>query len=118
MAPQTDTEKKLAAIWSELLGREQIGINDNFFELGGHSLLATQVVSRVRDTFQVRLTLRNVFEKPTVASLAELIASAAKESLAGLDFHPAAAARRISSDRINRIHRKDTELTRRDRYAA
>ena len=67
-------------MWGELLGREQIGVYDNFFELGGHSLLATQVVSRVRDTFQVRLSLRSFFEKPTVASLAELVAGATKES--------------------------------------
>ena len=80
VAPRSETEKKLAAIWSELLGRDQIGINDNFFELGGHSLLATQAVSRVRDTFSVRLTLRNFFENPTVASLAELVTSAPEES--------------------------------------
>lgn len=80
LAPRTETEQQLAAIWGELLGRDQIGVNDNFFELGGHSLLATQVVSRVRDLFQVRLSLRSFFEKPTVASLAELVAGAAKES--------------------------------------
>ena len=80
VAPRTETEKKLAAMWGELLGREQIGIYDNFFELGGHSLLATQVVSRVRDIFQVRLSLRSFFERPTLAALGELVAGAAKES--------------------------------------
>jgi fengycin family lipopeptide synthetase B len=80
VAPRTETEKKLATIWSELLGREQIGINDNFFALGGHSILATQVVSRVRDTFQVRLLLRTVFDKPTLAALAELVEGATTEN--------------------------------------
>jgi amino acid adenylation domain-containing protein len=78
--PRTETEKKFAAIWGELLGREQIGIYDNFFELGGHSLLATQVVSRVRDAFQIRLSLRSFFENPTVAALAEFVVGATKES--------------------------------------
>jgi len=81
VAPRTETEQKLAAIWSELLGREQIGIYDNFFALGGHSILATQVLSRVRDTFQVRLSLRDFFDKPTVAALAELLAEATTEDV-------------------------------------
>ena len=80
VAPRSDTEEKLANMWGELLGREQIGVNDNFFELGGHSLLATQVVSRVRDTFQVRVSLRSFFEHPTVAALAVLVSGTAKES--------------------------------------
>ncbi len=80
VAPHTEVEEMLATMWGELLGRTQIGIHDNFFELGGHSLLATRVVSRIRDTFQVWLSLRSFFEKPTVAALAELVASAAKES--------------------------------------
>jgi len=81
VAPRTEVEKKLVTMWSELLGLEQIGIYDNFFALGGHSILATQVVSRVRDTFQVRLSLRSFFDRPTVAALAELVAGATRESV-------------------------------------
>ncbi|HEY6121125.1 MAG TPA: amino acid adenylation domain-containing protein, partial [Pyrinomonadaceae bacterium] len=81
IAPRNETEKKLAIMWGELLGRHNIGVNDNFFELGGHSLLATQVISRVRDIFQVRLSLRSFFERPTVAALAELVNNAPKDSL-------------------------------------
>jgi amino acid adenylation domain-containing protein len=73
VAPRTPTEELTAEIWTELLGVEPVGIHDNFFDLGGHSLLATQVVSRVRDTFQVEIPLRRLFEEPTVASLAESI---------------------------------------------
>jgi len=69
VAPRTPTEAKLAQIWSEVLGVERIGVNDNFFELGGHSLLATQVIYRLRESFQVELPLRCLFESPTIAEL-------------------------------------------------
>ncbi|BAY60048.1 amino acid adenylation domain-containing protein [Calothrix brevissima NIES-22] len=74
IAPRTVVEEVLAAIWSEILGLEKVGINDNFFALGGHSLLATQVISRLREAFQVELPLRSLFAAPTVAELAEEIA--------------------------------------------
>lgn len=73
VAPRTPIEEVLAGIWAEVLGIERVGINDNFFELRGHSLLATQVMSRVRDAFQLELPLRCLFETPTVAGLAEHI---------------------------------------------
>jgi amino acid adenylation domain-containing protein len=73
VACRTPTEELLAAIWGQVLGVERVGIHDNFFHLGGHSLLATQIVSRVRETFQVEMPLRRLFETPTVAGLAENI---------------------------------------------
>ncbi|MCB0212662.1 MAG: amino acid adenylation domain-containing protein, partial [Anaerolineae bacterium] len=69
--PGTATEEIIVRIWSEVLGLEQVGIHDDFFELGGHSLLATQVISRVREAFSVNIPLRDLFERPTVAGLAE-----------------------------------------------
>jgi len=75
-APGTTTEGALAEIWSEVLGMDQVGIHDNFFELGGHSLLATQVLTRVREAFQVELSLRRFFEAPTIAELAAAVEEA------------------------------------------
>jgi amino acid adenylation domain-containing protein/non-ribosomal peptide synthase protein (TIGR01720 family) len=73
VAPRNEAERTLADIWQRLLGIAQVGIHDNFFELDGHSLLATQVISRVREIFQLELPLRSLFESPTVAGLAERI---------------------------------------------
>ncbi|MEG4572782.1 amino acid adenylation domain-containing protein [Microcoleus sp. N3A4] len=70
VAPQTPVEEVVAGIWAEVLGLERVGIRDKFLELGGHSLLVTQIATRMRDTFQVELPLRTLFESVTVADLA------------------------------------------------
>jgi acyl carrier protein len=71
--PRNELERELIAVWQELLGIAKIGIHDNFFELGGHSLLATQNSARLRDTFDVAVPLRTLFENPTVAELAAAV---------------------------------------------
>ncbi|HEX5655886.1 MAG TPA: amino acid adenylation domain-containing protein [Polyangiales bacterium] len=68
--PRTQSERALAAIWSEVLGVSQVGRQSNFFALGGHSLLATLVASRVRKALQIELPLRTLFDAPTLAQLA------------------------------------------------
>jgi non-ribosomal peptide synthetase component F len=75
--PSSAAEAVLAEIWSEVLGRERVGVRTNFFDLGGHSLLATQVVARARDRLGVEVPLRALFEHPTVAGLAAALARAA-----------------------------------------
>ncbi len=71
--PRYPTEELLVEIWSQVLRVPHVGVHDNFFELGGHSLMATQVISRIRDLFQLELPLRAIFETPTIAGLAERI---------------------------------------------
>ena len=80
--PRTSTEKELARIWSELLGVPRIGVNDNFFALGGHSLLAAKAVSRLRNQFQVDVSLRDLFLRPTVAGVAQAIERALATGMA------------------------------------
>ncbi|MFQ5636063.1 MAG: phosphopantetheine-binding protein, partial [Gammaproteobacteria bacterium] len=70
VAPRDATEGALASLYCEVLGLGSVGIHAGFFDLGGHSLLATQLVSRIRDAFEVELELRALFESPTVAGLA------------------------------------------------
>jgi amino acid adenylation domain-containing protein len=72
--PRNSVEAELVGLWNGLLG-VKAGIDDNFFELGGHSLLATGLVSRIRESFGVQVPLKRVFETPTIAGLAEYIAS-------------------------------------------
>jgi len=74
--PRDSIEAMVAVIWATMLRVDRVGVHDNFFALGGHSLLATQVVSRILGTLDVELPLRTIFETPTVAGLASLVASA------------------------------------------
>lgn len=64
--PRDDDERALAAIWAEVLGVEQLGVTDSFYALGGHSLQLTQVLARVRRVFEVEVSLRSLFEAPTI----------------------------------------------------
>jgi len=82
-APRNPTESALAAIWMEALTVPRVGIHDGFFELGGHSLLATRVVSRIRNQFQTPLTLRMLFDNPTIARLAQVMANLQTEQGTG-----------------------------------
>lgn len=72
-APRTPYEKRIARIWGEIMTLENPGLHDNFFELGGHSLLATRVITRINRAFDTQLPLRNLFESPTIAGLAQAL---------------------------------------------
>jgi acyl carrier protein len=73
VAPTNEVEQTIADIWQDILGIQQVGIQDNFFELGGHSLLATQLFSRLRRLYDVKLSLRSIFEMPTIADQCQMI---------------------------------------------
>jgi acyl transferase domain-containing protein len=75
VAPRTETEHAVAAIWQEILGIAELGVDDNFFELGGHSLLATAVIGRLREKFGLDVPLQVLFDAQTVASMADVIAA-------------------------------------------
>ncbi|MFS8071811.1 MAG: condensation domain-containing protein, partial [Byssovorax sp.] len=76
VAPRGPVEEGRAAIFAEVLRREDVGARDGFFELGGHSLLAAQAIARVRAAFGVELPLRAIFEAPTVAELGARVEAA------------------------------------------
>ncbi|MGB3300746.1 MAG: amino acid adenylation domain-containing protein, partial [Phormidesmis sp.] len=73
IAPRSEAEKSLAQIFSQVLSTESVGVYDDFFELGGHSLLATQLVAQLLKVFEVEITVIDLFEAPTVATLAQRI---------------------------------------------
>ncbi|WP_147466576.1 condensation domain-containing protein, partial [Pseudomonas cichorii] len=78
-APQGEVEQAIAQIWQDLLHVERVGRNDGFLELGGHSLLAVQLLSRLRRKLGTRLTLRELFDAPTVRGLAARVESSSPE---------------------------------------
>jgi acyl carrier protein len=94
LAPRTDTERALAAIWRDVLKREEVGATDDFLALGGHSLLAIRVLGRISKQFGVRLPLRTLFEAPTVAQLAPIIEHELRQGAA----RPAAGIRAVSRE--------------------
>jgi amino acid adenylation domain-containing protein/non-ribosomal peptide synthase protein (TIGR01720 family) len=90
--PRTPTEELIANIFASVLGLQGVSIHDDFFKLGGHSLLATQLMSRIRQTFEMEVPLRTLFESPTVEqlnqALSELGTNGKKLSLPSIEPLP------------------------------
>ncbi len=91
-------QEPLTKIWQEVIGLKEVKPDDNFFDLGGHSVLVIQILSRVRNTFGVELTLRAFFEAPTVRQLTELIGELLQEQLNSISDEE---ARRLTHDLVN-----------------
>ena len=94
VGPRTPVQEILTGIWREILRVKEVGIHDSFFELGGHSLLGTQVISRVREAFQIELPLRRLFEAPTINQLAACVEGAIRSGQLPASF----SVMRVSRD--------------------
>jgi len=77
VAPTDEVEERLAAIWSEALDVDEVGIEDNFFDLGGHSLLAAELLAALPAEFDATLSARTLYLRPTIAELAKELRAAA-----------------------------------------
>jgi acyl-coenzyme A synthetase/AMP-(fatty) acid ligase len=86
LAPRSELEELLAAMWGEALGRDGIGVHDDFFALGGQSLLVTRLAARLRDELGVEMTPRDFFAHPTIAGLSVAVAQRLMDAAADEDL--------------------------------
>ncbi|OAB44754.1 non-ribosomal peptide synthetase [Paenibacillus glacialis] len=86
--PQNETEEMLLAIWKDVLGVQNSGVNDHFFEWGGHSLKANLLVSTIMRQFGVEISLQDVFDKPILRDIALIIAQAAPSDKTSIEVAP------------------------------
>jgi aryl carrier-like protein len=73
VAPSSELERKLTALWQEVLGVETIGVHDNFFDLGGHSLLMVKLHERIQAEMKREFSIVEMFKSPTVAALTKFL---------------------------------------------
>lgn len=100
VAPQNETETKLAEIWQQALGVSRVGVHDHFFDLGGHSLKAMTVIFQVSKALEVDLPVKALFENPTVSQLAAFISKSGKSKFTAIqpvevkEFYPVSSAQK------------------------
>ena len=121
LAPVTDDQRAVAAIWEEVLGIDQVGLNDDFFALGGHSLAAVQVGAKIQSRFDAQLELGDFFDRPTVAGTAVLLSALLSTGRPG----SGAAAGRIQAiprdepgDQLDDLSDEDVDARLRELLAA
>lgn len=84
-APETETQKQLAAIWEQVLGVEKIGLSDNFFDLGGHSLKATLLVTKLNRHFEISVSITDIFRFPELGSFADFMETMERSKFARIE---------------------------------
>nr|QEO74543.1 AMP-dependent synthetase and ligase [uncultured bacterium] len=94
VAPQTEVERKIAAIWHEILQVKEVGIHDNFFDLGGHSLLMVRVHSKIQETFETKISIVELFKSPTVSALAQRLTRQESRQTSAEQIHERARKQR------------------------
>jgi len=97
--PRTDTEKRVAAVWQEALQVSRIGVNDNFFDLGGHSLLMLQINGKLRAAFGRDIPLVDLFQYPTIMSLARQLEESEASPVSFLDIQSRAQKQKAAINR-------------------
>ncbi len=104
-APETSLQQQLAQVWSEVLGVERISLGDDFFELGGHSLLVVQVVARVGRELGTEVSLRSLFEHPTLGAFSEAVAALQGQGASIQDelAKSLAALKRLTAEEIDEL---------------
>ena len=102
MAPRNSLEETIAKIWQNLLGIRNLSVLDNFFEIGGNSLLLVQVHGQLQEMVKREFPLVELFNHPTVLSVAEYLSSEPAEPPAGSTAASESAARQETSDRMRR----------------
>jgi acyl carrier protein len=103
--PETELEKTISAVFAEVLRVEQVGRDDNFFELGGHSLLAMQLIARLEEQLQIKLSVREIFDKQNVAALALWIDLSSKATSSEAELE--ALVQELSDEEVSQLLNKD-----------
>ncbi|HWF88172.1 MAG TPA: amino acid adenylation domain-containing protein [Pyrinomonadaceae bacterium] len=100
VAPRTELEQRIAAIWQSVLGVEKVGMHDNFFDLGGHSILLIEASSKLRVALERELSVVDMFRHPTVSAMAEFLSAAQPQDLNFAENVERASVRRVSANRL------------------
>ena len=110
MAPRNEIERAITELWQQGLGFATIGVHDDFFDLGGDSILSLRLLIRLRETFELELPLNTLFERPTVAELAELVLQSFSDGLGTEDLSQTLAELEwLSDEEVRALMETDRE---------
>lgn len=102
IAPRNEVERTIARLWADVLGGDEVSVDDDFFELGGDSLVAVQLIALIRKELKVRLPMRSLFNEPTVAGVAGLVAGLKEQAGPAPDGQESAAGSATTIPRLPR----------------